>query len=146
MKLLKIVLILFISMMLVSCGKKENSNSSSIPELSTYYALTEKSYASEARVQIKNLYQSASTFYTKNGRVPGDCYEEMEQSGDIEMKQSVIDAWDFQCDWIYDETEREISGSITASSTEQNDAGPGKVLVYDISTGEVTGYGQGTQE
>ena len=112
----------------------------------TYFALTETSYSKEAEIQIKNLYQSASTFYTKNGRVPGDCYEEMEQSGDIEMKQSVIDAWDFQCDWIYDETEREISGSITASSTEQNDAGPGKVLVYDISTGEVTGYGQGTQE
>lgn len=112
----------------------------------TYFALTETSYAKEAEIQIKNLYQSASTFYTKNGRVPGDCYEEMEQSGDIEMKQNVIDSWDFQCDWIYDEAEREITGTITASSTEANEAGPGKVVVYDITTGSVTGYGQGNQE
>ena len=112
----------------------------------TYFALTETSYAKEAEIQIKNLYQSASTFYTKNGRVPGDCYEEMEQSGDIEMKQNVIDSWDFQCDWIYDEAEREITGTITASSTEANEAGPGKVVVYDIMTGSVTGYGQGNQE
>mgnify|MGYP006093323875 CR=1 FL=1 len=112
----------------------------------TYFALTETSYAKEAEIQIKNLYQSASTFYTKNGRVPGDCYEEMEQSGDIEMKQNVIDSWDFQCDWIYDEAEREITGTITASSTEANEAGPGKVVVYDIITGSVTGYGQGNQE
>ena len=146
MKLLKIVLMLFIVMILVSCGKKKSSNNSSIPGMSTYYALTENGYAKEAEIQIKNLYQSASTFYTKNGRVPGDCYEEMEQSGDIEMKQNVIDSWDFQCDWIYDEAEREITGTITASSTEANEAGPGKVVVYDIITGSVTGYGQGNQE
>lgn len=109
----------------------------------TYFALTENSYAKEAQIQIKNLEQSATNFYQQNGRMPGDCYEEMEQSGAIEMKQSVIDAWEFQCDWIFDEDEKELSGTITATSTEANEAGPGKSVVYDLKSGEVTGYGQG---
>ena len=112
----------------------------------TYFALTENSYAKEAQIQIKNLEQSATNFYQQNGRMPGDCYEEMEQSGAIEMKQSVIDAWEFQCDWIFDEDEKELSGTITATSTEANEAGPGKSVVYDLKSGEVTGYGQGGQE
>ena len=112
----------------------------------TYFALTETSYSKEAEIQIKNLYQSASTYYTKTGNLPGDCYEEMEQNGAIEMKQSVIDSWEFQCDWIFDDDEKEITGTITATSTEANEAGPGKTVAYDLLTGEVTGYGQGDQE
>ena len=112
----------------------------------TYFALTETSYAKEAEIQIKNLYTSASTYYTKTGNLPGDCYEEMEQNGAIEMKQSVIDAWEFQCDWIFDPDEKEITGTITATSTEANEAGAGKTVAYDLLTGEVTGYGQGDQE
>ncbi len=109
----------------------------------TYFALTENSYAKEAQIQIKNLEQSATNFYQQNGRMPGDCYEEMEQYGAIEMKQSVIDSWEFQCDWIFDEDEKELSGTIVATSTEKNDAGSGKTIVYDIFSGEFTGYGQG---
>ena len=112
----------------------------------TYFALTENSYAKEAQIQIKNLEQSATNFYQQNGRMPGDCYEEMEQFGAIEMKQSVIDAWEFQCDWIFDDDEREIAGTIIATSTEANEAGAGKTVAYDLLTGEVTGYGQGDQE
>ena len=112
----------------------------------TYFALTETSYSKEAEIQIKNLYQSASTYYTKTGNLPGDCYEEMEQNGSIEMKQSVIDSWEFQCDWIFDDDEKEITGTITATSTEANEAGAGKTVAFDILTGEVTGYGQGDQE
>ena len=124
--------ILFTSILLVSCGKDVS------------YLFVDNS--KEAVFQIKNLEQSATNFYQQNGRMPGDCYEEMEQYGAIEMKQSVIDAWEFQCDWIFDEDEREISGTVTATSTEANEAGPGKSVVYDLKSGEVTGYGQGEQE
>ena len=103
----------------------------------TYFALTETSYSKEAEIQIKNLYQSASTYYTKTGNLPGDCYEEMEQNGAIEMIQSVIDSWEFQCDWIVDDDEKEITGTITATSTEANEAGAGKTVAYDILTGQL---------
>ena len=144
---LNIISGLITGIMLVSCGPPvvEGATAAAVA-IPTYFALTEKAYAKEAEIQIKNLYQSASTYQLKNGSLPGDCYEEMEMSGDIEMKQSVIDAWDFQCDWIYDEAQKEITGTITATSTEANEAGAGKVVVYDIITGEATGYGQGNEE
>ena len=112
----------------------------------TYFALTETSYSKEAEIQMKNMYQSASNYYNRYGVLPADCFEEMEQKGMIEMKQNVVDAWDFQCDWEFDDAEKEILGSITASSTESNDAGPGKQLTLDIQTNTYTGYGQGTDE
>lgn len=112
----------------------------------TYFALTETSYSKEAEIQMKNMYQSASNYYNRYGVMPADCFEEMEQKGMIEMKQNVVDAWDFQCDWEFDDAEKEILGTITASSTENNEAGPGKQLILDIQTNTYTGYGQGTDE
>ena len=106
----------------------------------TYFALTENSYAKEAQIQIKNLEQSATNFYQQNGRMPGDCYEEMEQSGAIEMKQSVIDAWEFQCDWIFDQDEMEISGTVIATSTESNKAGSGIIVEYNMLTGKFDAF------
>ena len=149
--------ILFVCIILISCGEDAKQKDTSDVQgalsgglssiaIPTYFNLTEKSYAKEVEIQIKNLEQSATNFYQQNGRMPGDCYEEMEQAGAIEMKQSVIDAWEFQCDWLFDDDEREISGTVTATSTEQNEAGAGKTVVYDLKTGEITGYGQGEQE
>ena len=112
----------------------------------TYFSLTENTYAKEAEIQIKNMVQSAQNYYLRNGAMPADCYEEMENAGAIEMKQSVIDAWDFQCDWEFDTAEREVVGTITATSTEQNDAGPGNSVMFDILENEFTGYGQGGNE
>ena len=94
----------------------------------------------EAEIQIKNLLRSAVNFYTWNGRMPSDCYEEMEQYGAIEMKQSVIDSWEFQCDWIFDEYEMKISGTVTVTSTESNNAGSGIVVEYDMLTGEFDAF------
>tara|TARA_A100001011_G_scaffold400848_1_gene519830 strand:- start:9211 stop:9654 length:444 start_codon:yes stop_codon:yes gene_type:complete len=109
----------------------------------TYFALTENTYAKEAEIQIKNMVQSAGNFYLNRGKMPVDCYDEMETSGLIEMKQNVIDDWDFQCDWEFDDAEKEIVGTVTATSTEQNQAGSGKAITYDILENNFTGYGQG---
>ena len=138
---------IFMCIVLVSCNKSQSSDKvSDAVKKATFEALKRNSIKKEAQIQIKNLYQSASTYYTKTGNLPGDCYEEMEQNGAIEMKQSVIDSWEFQCDWIFDDDEKEITGTITATSTEANEAGAGKTVAYDLLTGEVTGYGQGDQE
>ena len=59
------------------------------------------------------------------------------------INTDVIDAWDFECDWEFDTAEREVVGTVTATSTEQNDAGPGNSVTYDILENEFTGYGQG---
>lgn len=138
---------IFMCIVLVSCNKSQSSDKvSDAVKKATFEALKRNSIKKEAQIQIMNLYQSASTYYTKTGNLPGDCYEEMEQNGAIEMKQGVIDSWEFQCDWIFDDDEKEITGTITATSTEANEAGAGKTVAYDLLTGEVTGYGQGDQE
>ena len=112
----------------------------------TYFALTENTYAKEAEIQIKNMVKSASNYYLNKGEMPADCYEQMEDGGFIEMQQSVIDSWDFQCDWEFDKTEREVIGTITATSTEENDAGAGNTVEFDILEGDFTGYGQGNSQ
>ena len=144
----KTISILIIGIMLVSCGKKESNKSSALGQaaVQTYLALTETSYSKEAEIQMKNMYQSASNYYLRYGVMPSDCFEEMETRGMIEMKQNVVDSWDFQCDWEFDDAEKEILGTITASSTENNEAGPGKQLILDIQTNTYTGYGQGSDE
>ena len=95
---------------------------------------------------MRDMHRSAMTFYNRFGVMPSDCYEEMEQRGMIEMKRLIVDVWDFQCDWEFDDAEKELTGTITASSTESNDVGPGETIIYDLYTGECTGYGQGTEE
>ena len=109
----------------------------------TYFALTASATAKEAEIQMKNMYQSAGSYYNRFGSMPVDCYEELLYVGMIEIEQNVIDSWDFQCDWEYDDWHHETIGTITATSTDSNEAGPGKVLVLDILNNEYTGYGQG---
>ena len=136
MRVFKTVSILIISIIFISCGKKETSQNTSGAQGSLQdemSSLLNDRYANDAYSNMKNMYTTARTYYNRMGTMPADCYEEMENAGAIEMKQNVIDAWDFQCDWKFDEAEGEILGTITATSTENNDAGPGKVVEVIIS-------------
>ena len=137
--------ILFACILLVSCGKDSKQKNTSSVQETLFEAFSDLivNTSAEGELVIKDLHQSAINFYYNNGRMPSDCYEEMEQVGAIEMKQSVIDAWEFQCDWLFDDDEKEMTGTITATSTEENDAGAGNTIVYDILSVEFTGYGQG---
>ena len=99
-------------------------------------------YAKEAEIQIKKIVQSAGQYYLENGSLPWDCWETMREEGYIEIKQSVINNWDFQCDWEFDDGIMEIIGTITATSTDYNDAGPGNTIEFDILYEEFTDYGQ----
>ena len=111
----------------------------------TYFKLTENTYAKEAELQIKNMVKSASTYILKEGEVPPDCWETMKEKGFIEIKQAVTENWEFECAWELDENDG-ITGTITATSSDENDAGAGKTIEYTIETEEFTGYGQGNSE
>ena len=110
----------------------------------TYFKLTENAYSKEAQVQMKNMVKSAHNYHLTNGEVPPDCYETMVTTGDIEMQQAVIESWEFECTWDVDD--QGMTGQITATSTDENDAGSGKIIELDILTGDFSGYGQGTDE
>ena len=134
------ITIFILSIFIVSCGKEQSKDSSLAEVDKSIIAIT---VAAEAKNQIKNLHQSVQTYYTQYGSMPGDCYEEMESKGEIEVPQATIDAWKFGCDWEFDESTGEVTGQIIATSTDDNAAGSGKVVIYDLFTGEYTGYGQG---
>ena len=71
--------ILFICVLFISCGKdtKKQDYSSIQGKLNGGFPSLFVDYEKEAQIQIRNLYQGAINFYQQNGRMPGDCYQEM---------------------------------------------------------------------
>ena len=102
----------------------------------TYFKYVQKGYASDAKIQIKNIYMSADMFKQENGTYPSDI-EEMED-GYLDLKPSVLEKWAFALE-IDDSGE---TGTITATSTDKMGGGADQVITFDIATGVFTGYGQ----
>ena len=70
MRVFKTVSILIISIILISCGKKEVPQNTSSAQGSLdgdFSSLWSDSYAKEAEIQMKNMYQSASNYYNRYG-------------------------------------------------------------------------------
>ena len=138
-------LIAFISNQSIECIEKREEQDNRRDRGRRSYSLRRASYAKEAEIQIKNMVKSASTYILKEGEVPPDCWETMKEKGFIEIKQAVTENWEFECAWELDENDG-ITGTITATSSDENDAGAGKTIEYTIETEEFTGYGQGNSE
>lgn len=98
-------------------------------------------YAKEAEIQIKNMVKSAGQYKLNNGELPPDCWETMKETGYIEIKTAVTENWEFECSWQWDDADG-MYGTVSATSTDENDAGPGNTIEYDIEYEEFTGYGQ----
>ena len=144
MKKINLIIIALFSLALIaSCGEeKEDKESKKSKKSKSRY---ENAYSKEAQLQMKNMTKSATNYYLDgHGEIPPDCYESMVATGHIEVSQDVIDSWDFECNWEYDGAQ--LTGQVTATSTDENDAGPGKIIQYDILDNNFTGYGQGTDE
>ena len=104
--------------------------------------LGENTYAKEAEIQIKNLVKSAGQYMSENGELPPDCWETMKEAGYIEIKTAVVKNWEFECSWQWDYTYGMV-GTVSATSTDENNAGPGNTIGFDIEYENFTGYGQG---
>ena len=102
----------------------------------TYFKYVQKGYASDAKIQIKNIYMSADMYKQENGEYPADL-SDMED-GYLDLKPSVLEKWGFELD--IDESGE--TGTIVATSTEKMGGGADNVITYDVATGTFTGYGQ----
>tara|TARA_B100000401_G_C52759204_1_gene697269 strand:+ start:355 stop:786 length:432 start_codon:yes stop_codon:yes gene_type:complete len=102
----------------------------------TYFKYVQKGYASDAKIQIKNIYMSADMYKQENGEYPSDL-SDMED-GYLDLKPSVLEKWGFELD--IDESGE--TGTIVATSTDKMGGGADNVITYDIATGVFTGYGQ----
>ena len=105
-----------------------------------YFKYVRKGYAADAKIQIKNIYMSADIYKQNNGEYPADL-SELEQ-GYLDLKASVLEKWTFEIEI----DENGDTGKITATSTDKMGGGGDKMIIYDIATGEFTGYGQENEE
>lgn len=97
----------------------------------TYLNYVQKGYASDAKVQLKNILESAEIFYQESGEWPADI-ESLEEDGYLGIKPSTKRKWQF------DISESEIS----ATSLADMKGGEGHVITLLNETGEFRGYGE----
>ena len=108
----------------------------------TYNNYVKKGYATEAKTQIKNIIQASEIYYSNHGDFPADCWETMKDEGYLEIKKSVTNKWEFECNFA----EEGEGGTISATSTEEMSGGSGNTVDFDMDTGKFTGYGQSSSE
>ena len=79
----------------------------------TYFDYVERGYASDAKVQMKNILENSKLYYSENAEFPEDV-ETMNSEGYANVPRSTLDKWNFTIDLSYDDSEG-ISGQITAA-------------------------------
>ena len=109
----------------------------------TYFKYVERGYASDAKVQIKNILQNAELFRQETGQWPTDV-ETMIAEGYIELKRSILNKWEFTVQ--LEDNEMGTSGQISATSLPDMQGGEGHQVIFLVDEGEYVGYGQKRQE
>ena len=109
----------------------------------TYFKYVERGYASDAKVQIKNILQNAELYRQETGQWPTDV-EIMMDEGFIELKRSILNKWEFTVQLEDDDIG--TSGQISATSLPAMHGGEGHQVVFLVDEGEFVGYGQKRQE
>ena len=100
----------------------------------TYLRYVERGYASDAKVQIKNILEAAEISYQESGEWPSDI-ETLENDGYLGIKTSTKSKWQFDIS----ETE------ITATSLSKMKGGEGKIISLVRESGDFIGYGEKNQ-
>ena len=109
----------------------------------TYFKYVERGYASDAKVQIKNILQNAELYRQETGQWPTDV-ETMIAEGFIELKQSILNKWEFTIQ--LEDNESGTSGQISTTSLPGMAGGEGHQIIFLVDEGEYTGYGQKRQQ
>ena len=110
----------------------------------TYFDYVERGYASDAKVQMKNILENSKLYYSENAEFPEDV-ETMNSEGYANVPRSTLDKWNFTIDLSYDDTEG-ITGQVTAESTDKMKGGAGQSIIFELKDGKFYGYGAEEQE
>jgi len=105
----------------------------------TYFKYVERGYASDAKVQMKNILENSKLYYSENDEFPEDV-KLMNEEGYANVPESTLRKWQFSIELSYDASQG-ITGTITAESLDEMNGGAGKILVYDVQLGRFVGYG-----
>ena len=110
----------------------------------TYFKYVERGYASDAKVQMKNILENSKLYYSENAEFPEDV-PTMNSEGYANVQKSTLDKWNFTIDLNYDDTEG-ITGQISAESTDMMKGGAGNEIILDLKDGRFYGYGAEVKE
>tara|TARA_Y100001968_G_C19160804_1_gene620755 strand:+ start:359 stop:805 length:447 start_codon:yes stop_codon:yes gene_type:complete len=110
----------------------------------TYFDYVERGYASDAKVQMKNILENSKLYYSENAEFPEDV-ETMNLEGYANVPRSTLDKWNFTIDLSYDDQEG-ITGQITAESTDKMKGGAGQNIFFELKDGKFYGYGAEEQD
>ena len=99
----------------------------------------DKRYAQECNYYLNELFGMAKYYKSKIGIYPTDG-KDMNDAFDGYLDYDIFDKWKFSID-IFDDGVS-IFGTITAKSLPDMEGGPGKIIIYNVSTGELSGFGQ----
>ena len=109
----------------------------------TYFKYVERGYASDAKVQLKNILQNAELYRQENGQWPTDV-EIMVVEGYIELKKSILTKWEFTIQLEDDITG--TTGQLSATSLPGMQGGEGHQIIFLVDEGQYIGYGQKRKE
>ena len=105
----------------------------------TYFKYVERGYASDAKVQMKNILENSKLYYSENDEFPEDV-KLMNEEGYANVPDATLRKWQFTIELSY-ESSQGITGTITAESLDEMKGGAGKILMYDVQQGKFLGYG-----
>ena len=105
----------------------------------TYFKYVERGYASDAKVQMKNILENSKLYYSENDEFPEDV-KLMNEEGYANVPEATLRKWQFTIELSY-ESSQGITGTITAESLDEMKGGAGKILMYDVQQGKFLGYG-----
>ena len=109
----------------------------------TYFKYVERGYASDAKVQIKNILSNSELYRQEKGQWPTDV-ETMMSEGYIELKKSILNKWEFTIQ--LEDNEMGTAGQISATSLPGMHGGEGHQIIFLVNEGEYVGYGQKRQQ
>tara|TARA_B100000959_G_scaffold184551_1_gene192855 strand:- start:286 stop:732 length:447 start_codon:yes stop_codon:yes gene_type:complete len=106
----------------------------------TYFKYVQRGYASDAKVQMKNIYENSKLYFAENGDEFPETVQDLNVAGYGNIAQSTIDKWDFEINLTM-EDDGTITGEIKGTSKDKMGGGAGQEITYNPETGEFTGYG-----
>jgi len=105
-----------------------------------YAAYVKRGYASDAKTQIRAIYDSSKFYHSETGSYPTDVTD-INDGEYINITPGTLEKWDFELN-ITDDDNGVISGTIIATSLDGMGGGAGEQITFDCATEKYTGYGQ----
>ena len=106
-----------------------------------YFDYVKKSYASEAKIALKDIHQKCLIYMTDNGGEYPTDLQEVEDNSALDL-DDLEGKWEFTLGVETDGKE----GTITATSGEDMAGGEGETVIFDVKTKKLSGSLEGDED